>query len=364
MVEDNEQRKKKIIGAIGDCNNPYILVQVEKILQRNRELTSLAKMVKEYPILLKEGSPRDKQVKMHLPPPASSRISRYDSAVRPVFFFLSLLMLILAGTILNTISHDPENLRVILFQDMVVKIYAIGWILYFLDFGLLIFLAKKTKDKPATGQWVVRGLGLLFPPIDLASRHIQKSKLIWLPFYGWCRSNEGLQKHLRKQFSLPMIIIALMIIPILLIEWKFYEEVSAYLKTDLSFWLDIVQAFIWMAFAFEFILMVSISTDKLEYVRHNWIDLLIILLPFISFIRTVRIIKVARLGQLARGYKLRGLLMKAKQGFIFASFFYRILTLKPDFQIKKLKKKLEKNQRERETIEEELMELYQALKSQ
>src|SRR5690606_20817932 len=136
------------------------------------------------------------------------------------------------------------------------------------------------------------------------------------------------------------------------------------LKMDLSFLLVIVQAFIWMAFAFEFILMFSISTDKMEYATKNWIDILIILLPFISFIRTLRIIRVARLSQLARGYKLRGLLMKAKQGFIFASFFKRILALKPGFQINSLKKKLEKNQREREILEEELMELYETLRAQ
>lgn len=363
MIGDNERRKSEIIDAIVTCKNPYILLQVEKILLRNSVLIPLEKMVKDYPVLLQEGSLSDKLVKMHLPPPDKTTLSRYDSFIRPLFFFLSLLMLILAAAILNTISHDPENLGVIIFQDIVVRIYLIGWLLYLLDFFILLYLARKTKNKLATSEFIFRSLALIFPPLRLASRHIQKVELTWLPFNGWCKSNEGLQKHLKHRFSIPMIVIALLIIPVLLIEWKLYDEVSAYLNTDLSFWLDIVQAFIWMAFAFEFILMFSISTDKLEYTKQNWIDLLIILLPFISFIRSMRIIKIARLGQVARGYKLRALLMKARQGFIFASFFYRILTLKPGFQIKNLKKKLEKNQKEREAIEEDLIELYHALKT-
>lgn len=363
MIKENEKLKSRIINAIENCNNPYILFQAEKIICRNGKLNLLEKMVKEYPVLLKEGVTTDKQVKTHLPPPDDNPISRYDSFVRPLFFFLSLLMLILAAAILNTISHDPENLSIIIFQDMVVRIYFFGWLLFLLDFAILLFVARKTKFKLATSQFIFRSLSLISPPLHLASRHIQKVQLVWLPFYGWCKSNEGLLTLLKRRFSIPMIVIALLIIPVLLIEWKFYDQVSAYLNTDLSFWLDIVQAFIWMAFAFEFILMVSLSTDKMEYAQKNWIDLVIILLPFLSFVRTLRIVKVARLGQLARGYKLRGLLMKARQGFIFASFFYRILTLKPDFQIRNLKKKLEKNQKEREKIEEELMELYKALKT-
>jgi hypothetical protein len=227
---------------------------------------------------------------------------------------------------------------------------------------VLIGIARKTGQSMAIGEFTFRMSALIFPPLRMASRHIQEVELTWLPFYGWAKSNEGLLVQLKRKFSIPMIIIALLIIPVLLVEWKFYDEVSAYLNTDLSFVLDMVQAFIWMAFAFEFILMFSITNEKVDYIKNNWIDVFIILLPFIAFIRTLRLVKIARLSQLARGYKLRGLLMKARQGFVFASFFYRILTIKPNFQIKNLKKKLEKNQKEREAIEEDLVELYKILK--
>jgi len=364
MSEDDARRKSRLAEALLACDNPYILQQVEKILSRKGQLQPLADMATAYPVILKEGNPREKVVKRNLPIPRKTALSRYDSYVRPFFFIYSLLMLMLAAAILNIISYNPENLRVILFQGMLVRIYLIGWLVYLLDFGIVLYLARKSGTKIAMGEFIPRVLSLIFPPLRLGSRHIQKVELTWLPFYGWCKCNEGLQKQLRHRFSIPMIVIALLIIPVLLIEWKFYDEVSAFLNTDLSFLLDVVQAFIWMAFAFEFILMFFISTDKMEYAVKNWVDILIILLPFISFIRTMRIIRIARLSQLARGYKLRGLLMKAKQGFIFASFFKRILTLRPGFQVNNLKKKLDKNLREREILEEELMELYETLRAQ
>lgn len=363
MIIDIDKSKSRIMEAIVSCHNPYLLQQVERTLQRNKTLKPLEQMLKEYPILLEKGIPVDKQLKTHLTSPKNGLLSHYDTWIRPFIFFLSLLMLILGAVILNTLSHNPENFGMVIFQDLVVRIYLIIWLFFLFDYLLLLYLARKIKKKIPISEFIFRSFALLFPPLRLASRHIEKIELTWLPFYGWCKCNEGLQKQIRRQFSIPMIVIAFLIIPVLLIEWKFYEEVSAYLATDLTFWLDCVQAFIWMAFAFEFILMLSISTDKLEYAMRNWIDLLIILLPFVSFIRSMRIVKIARLGQIARGYKLRGLLIKAKQGFIFASFFSRILILKPNFQVKQLKKKLEKNHKERENLEEELIELFRAIKT-
>jgi voltage-gated potassium channel len=192
-------------------------------------------------------------------------------------------------------------------------------------------------------------------------RHLTEPAKIWLPFYGWSKCNEGLFNHLKKQFSIPMIIIALLIIPVLLIEWQFYEQVESFLNTDLSLVLGLVQGFIWLAFAFEFLLLIAVTDNTFTYIKKNWIDLLIILLPFVSFVRSLRLVKVAKLSQLSRGYKLRALLMKAREGFIFASFFYRLMAVKPDFQLKKLMKKLNENQKEREVIEEDLAKLSQLL---
>ncbi len=356
-----EKQKSNIIAAVKECDNVYLLTQMESMLRRQQHLENLNALCKQFPILLKKNRPQDKVVKTDLNSPTSNLLSKYDSAAIPVFFYIALIMLMLAAALVNSIAGANSETFTLLFQERIARFYLIGMLLFVADYVVLLYLSNKTRNKLAISEFILRTVALLFPPLRLASRHIQKVELIWMPIYGWSKCNEGLLKLMKRKFSIPMIIIALLIIPVLLVEWKFYDEVAAFLNTDLSFYLDMVQAFIWMAFAFEFIIMFSISNEKINYAKKNWIDILIILLPFIAFIRTLRIIKIARLTQLARGYKLRGLLMKARQGFIFASFFQRILTIKPMYQIKNLKKKLDVNHKEREAIEDELIELYDAL---
>lgn len=359
-----ENRKRLIMESLDDCDNPYLLTQIEQLLRRKKSLKPLSHLTTQFPILLEPQIPRDLTLQKKLKSPKDNLLEKYESKAIPLFFYISLFMLVLSAAIVNAMSSVGEMWTLSTFQIRVAEVFFIGWLLYLADFLIIIILAIKTGSQISSGEFVARCIALIFPPVRLASRHLIQPELIWLPFYHWSKANEGLLKHIKQKFSIPMITIALLIIPVLIVEWKFYEEVSELLQTDLSFVLDMVQGFIWMAFAFEFILMISISNEKVHYAQQNWIDVLIILLPFIAFVRTMRIIKIARLSQLARGYKLRALLMKARQGLFFASFFYRLLSIKPDFQINNLKRKLDRNQKEREAIEEDLIELYTLLKDQ
>lgn len=352
--------KDELLENLQGCSNPYILFQVSKILEKEKRLEEMNDVVKEYPMFLEDAAPRDMRIMTKENTPADSLLAKYENTVTPIMYGLGLVMLILAAALINLLANEGENITVAIFQSKVAGLYLLLWLVFILEFVLMLFVKKKSQASINRTLLLGRAQALLFPPVRMGSRHFLAPDLQWIPFMGWSYRNEGLLKYLKEKFSIPMIVIALLIIPVLVIEWKFYEQVENYLQTDLSFVLDLAQGFIWLAFAFEFILMVSVSREKIEYVQKNWIDLLIILLPFIAFVRTMRIIKVARLSQLARGYKLRGLLMKARQGLFFAGFFYKILTLK-NFQIKTLKKKLDKNLKEREILEEELMELYRII---
>ncbi len=355
--KQDQVSKEALIEKLASCDNPYMLFQIEKILDRTNTVAPIGKMVEAYPWLVSEFIPRDMNVQTKLEPPLLSKLATYETRVTPYLYFLGLLMLVLAAALINLMSHEGENIAVAIFQSNVAMLFGGLWFVFLADFLILYFLYKKTQVKPPKMVLYLRILVLLFPPIRMGARHIEDPSLQWIPFMGWSFRNEGLLRFVKEKFSIPMIIIALLIIPVLLIEWKFYEPVEAYLNTDLSFILDMTQAFIWLAFAYEFILMLAISREKLDYALKNWVDLLIIFLPFIAFIRTLRIIKVARLSHLARGYKLRGLLMKARQGLLFAGIIYRFSRLK-EFQIKSLKKKLDNNRKEREILEEELVAIY------
>src|SRR5690606_1412690 len=131
MSEDDAKRKSKLLDELSACDNPYILQQVEKILSRQSQLRPLAEMAKTFPAILKEGYRREKAVKRNLSIPRKSVLARYGRYVRPFFFFISLLKVMLAAAIFNVISYSAEHHRGILFQGMLVRISLIGWPLYF-----------------------------------------------------------------------------------------------------------------------------------------------------------------------------------------------------------------------------------------
>lgn len=354
--KENFVDKEALIRQIRTCENPYLLYQIRQLLQRADDLEPLTQLVTDFPILVQDAPPRDLRVITGIDPPRQNTLERYDTLISPFLYVVGLGMLVLAAALVNLLSHEGENISIALFQSKVAGMYLMGWSVFVLDIAVVYWIASKSPTKPLRGDWAKRLLVLVFPPLRIGTPHLMNPSIQWLPFKGWSYRNEGLLKYLKEKFSIPMIVIALLIIPVLIIEWKFYESAEQYLQTDLGFWLDMAQGFIWLAFTFEFILMLSISREKLAYAVGNWIDLLIILLPFVAFVRTIRLVKIARLTQVARGYKLRGLLMKARQGVLFAGFLYRIMTLK-DFQVKTLKKKLDKNQQAREILEEELLSL-------
>ncbi|WP_114748206.1 hypothetical protein [Pleomorphovibrio marinus] len=355
MHQSDDNRKQEVIEAINDCQNPYLLFQVRQLTKRSQVLDPVRKLCKNYPWLAEEIIPRDMRIKTGCQAPQGNPLASYLYTSTPILYGLALVCLIAAAALVNLLSHEGENIAVAFFQSRVALLYGLIWLVFVGDFLVLTWLIGRYGNRKAKKEIYLRLLVILFPPLHMGSRHLLRPRLQWIPFLGWCYRNEGLLVHLKGKFSVPMILIALLILPILIIEWQFYEPVEQYLNADLSFVLDMAQGFIWLAFAYEFILMISISQEKIAYAQKNWIDLLIILLPFIAFVRTIRLIKIARLSQIARGYKLRGLLLKARQGLFFAGIFHKLLTVKPEFQIKSLKKKLEKNQKEREELEEELL---------
>lgn len=355
MNQQQKDRKASLLAAIDRCENPYVLAQVATLLKREGMLQPIGELATVFPMLLQLESTRDLSLQTGLKSENVTRLSRYQNLTAAPLFLISLLMLLITAAILNNFSVDEAGVHLNPFLSKLAQVYGIIWLLYLVDLLLVLYLSFRSKTKIAGAAFIPKLLSLVFPPLGMSLRHYTEPDKTWLPVYHWSLCNEGLLQHLKEKFSVPMIVVALLILPVLIIEWQFYEEVEALLNTDLSFVLDMVQGFIWLAFALEFMLLVSITNDKFGYVKKNWIDLLIIVLPFISFVRTLRIFKVARLTHLARGYKLRALVMKARQGLIVTSFFFRLLAIKPDFQLKKLKKKLDQNQAERERIEEELV---------
>jgi voltage-gated potassium channel len=104
---------------------------------------------------------------------------------------------------------------------------------------------------------------------------------------------EALERFERAT-ELPLLLLALAMIPLLILPFVVrlpgaVEE--AFVAAD---W------FIWAAFALDYVVRLVLSPDRRRYVRREWPNLLIVLLPFLRPLRVVRSARAIRLLRLSR----------------------------------------------------------------
>jgi hypothetical protein len=151
----------------------------------------------------------------------------------------------------------------------------------------------------------------LLPPLRLGGRDHRRGQAMWLPRLGWVRPTRRLQARLEQAFSLPMMIVAIAILPILGLEFAYADRQSQH--PWLTVGLELGTSIIWLAFTVEFIVMVSVVDNRRRYCQKNWVSLVIILLPLLSFLRVLRLGSLLKLQQVTRAsrvYKLRGVLLR------------------------------------------------------
>ena len=100
-------------------------------------------------------------------------------------------------------------------------------------------------------------------------------------------------------FYWPMIVLALLVLPLLLIEFHHVPEGWLAWTVDIGFGL------IWLAFLVEFIIKIAIAESRVEYIKQNWLDVIIIILPLL---RPLRLGSAA--ARTTRAFRLRGVGMK------------------------------------------------------
>lgn len=96
--------------------------------------------------------------------------------------------------------------------------------------------------------------------------------------------------------ELPLLILALVMIPLLVL------PLVVDLPSGVDAGLTALEWFIWSAFAFEYVTRLVLTRDRWRFVRREWPDLLIIVLPFLRplrVVRSARALHLLRLGRLA-----------------------------------------------------------------
>ena len=219
-------------------------------------------------------------------------------------------------------------------------------------------LVRYLGNDPRWRQYV---LYCAIPPLRLAARDQQTGNQMWLPPGFWLTVDRKLHRSMRHAFSGPMILIALMIVPILACEFLWIQFVLE--RPHLRLIIDVGTAVVWTSFALEFLMMVAIVERKVEYCKRHWLDLAIIALPLLAAARLVQISRLVRLNQLtraARVYRLRGLVLRAYRGLLVLDVLARI---QPESRLRRLRDELERKTEEIEHLREEILELEQTLRA-
>jgi voltage-gated potassium channel len=203
----------------------------------------------------------------------------------------------------------------------------------------------------------------LVPPLRMGGRDHVDGGSIWLPQLGWRRVDRSLQQQLDKAFNGPMILIALAVLPLFALDWHWQNRAVTPSWYMLAFlWTS--ESLIWFAFAFEFVIMFSVSHKKLRYCRDHWIDLVIILAPLVGFLRLLRVARVLRLSQVSRAarvYRLRGLSHRMFRGLLVLSLVRNLLEGDPAKRLAKLQEELRDRELDLEQLRAEIAEVEQRL---
>jgi len=191
----------------------------------------------------------------------------------------------------------------------------------------------------------------LIPPFRIAQSPYAAESCVWLPALGWQRADQDLYERLERAFSIPMLFMAILILPILAAELFWAEEVAGHAGVRLA--LDLGTAVIWLAFCVEFIVMSTLAPKKLVYLARNWINLAIIVMPFLAFLRGLKVGRVLWLGKglgkavkTLKVYRLRGLWMRGWRGMVALDLLERVVHRTPERRLRRLRETLGERERD------------------
>lgn len=304
----------------------------------------------------------------------------------PVMFALSLVFLAMISTLIvlwvdvprfagpasesstnvASVAAETDDTLVSIAAFAVVSSCCLLWPVFWVD-----FVVTRLACPPEHRRWRDGIVACLLPPLRLGGRNPEMDSRIWLPGWSWCEVDDNLRKRLRKAFGGPMIVIALMILPVLLVEFSMQSRISE--NPWLRGLLHVGTGVIWFAFAFEFILMYSVAEKKLAYCKDHWIDLVIILLPLVSFLRSIRAIRAMRLAKLAKAqqlarmgriYRLRGLAVKAFRALLLFEVVYRITGITPQKRLERIELRLAEKEGEIEDLRKQIERLKKVIARQ
>lgn len=267
-----------------------------------------------------------------------------DRTTGPLMFWASILFMVFFSLMLH-LELDPQDSGEWRweFARLAASIY---WI-----FPAEAALYWLRGDRLTPGHW----LGALLPMFRSGARDHEAAEYIWLPLSGWRKVDSELEKYLAVFFRWPMVVIAILVVPIVAVELLAGEVLEENLLARRG--LEVLTAVIWVAFTLEFILMISVTPKKMKYVLKHWLEILVIALPMLAFLRTARLGRLARLKDLSktvRAYRTRGLYARWWRAIVALELLDRVQRLDLDNYLANLEDQFEEKKEELTRIEQKL----------
>jgi len=203
-------------------------------------------------------------------------------------------------------------------------------------------------------HWVTGGKQLrqhlmfaLFPFMRLSSLDHRDGTHVWVVGMGWLKRTRLLEQRLTSVFSLPMLLIALPILPLIIVQLIWSQKINT--DPNLKFAMATATAVIWMAFVFEFAIMFTVARRRLKYCKEHWINIAIIALPLVGFLRIAALGGMIKLKQVAKTIsvlRLRVIFIRFWRALVVLGLIDKMLRKKPAQKADKLAKLIEEKEEE------------------
>jgi voltage-gated potassium channel len=144
----------------------------------------------------------------------------------------------------------------------------------------------------------------MFPPPPGCRR-------VWVPFRGFIDVDDEIRERVNRLFNVPMLTLAILVLPVLVVDY--YVSKAGRQHEALAWGVLVAHITISAAFLVEFAVKIRIAQSRLRYIATNWVDVIIIILPFL---RPLRVLRAFRVLELSRVYAVRGVGVKAVRTFI------------------------------------------------
>jgi voltage-gated potassium channel len=241
-----------------------------------------------------------------------------DRLAKPMFL-LSVLFLVLLSGLLREGHHRNAGMPATMLWYYLGGVVLL-WPLFLAEAVLRVFLLPGAERSVVNvGLTLVPGL---LPPLRIAVRGVRRPSQMWLPGLGWQPVDYDLRKTLQLFFSVPMMFMALLILPVLAVEYYWPERIdwAPLLRTVL----DVCTSAIWLAFTVEFLIRIAAAESRWQYAVAHWLDLAVVVLPTVEFMPILRVVRLTALTQLAQYYRIYGVAGKGWRAFVVLEVLQRL----------------------------------------